>query len=673
MTIVTNNTFKNDLKYLQEVTSNEKTLVVDVETNGLNPYGANQICGVGFGEAHLEGLLQYYPFRHHQGGNLSPDYLSELIEFLNNSVETFIGYNLKFDIHFLSQEGLDVTNKKLIDVIVMVRLVEHSEVKDLGLTPTGMRWYGPEAVQYDIDTKKELRSNKWNKDFSLAPSDMLGKYCEQDVELTARVYQDSLKKIIRTNQTKIFNLECDLTSVLYTIEQRGIVVDIDYASTIRQTIINRLEVVAKEIHILAGKEFNISSPMQIGQIFEALGIESPVMTPKGKPSWNEAALVNINHRIAGLIRQHRTLEKLMSTYVDPYLDTEVMHTSFCNWGTTTGRLSSRNPNLQNIPRNHFKLREPNITGVDRAEIRNKISAMVAAKGITLTTDLSDDVLSTWAFIGDESYTASDQTQISIRRLFIPRPNYSLLSFDYSQMEVRVFMSYFRNDIIDELLNKDDVDFHGEAAKLAFNISEEDAQYKFYRQMAKAITFGTIYGIGNKKLAQQLGTTPAEAGAYKKQYFQGMKGSKEFFDSVVETVVNRGWIRNRYGRRYQIVPKFAYKGVNYLVQGTSADILSERMLKIQEYLADKKSNILLQVHDEIICEIHDSELNQLPFEIRTLLEQNSLDIPLQVDMEICSPSWATKKNFKPVTFEDCVNWDSVRSIPFVDDNFIEWED
>ena len=449
--------------------------------------------------------------------------------------------------------------------------------------------------------------------------------------------------------------------------------DIDYASTIRQTIINRLEVVAKEIHILAGKEFNISSPMQIGQIFEALGIESPVMTPKGKPSWNEAALVNINHRIAGLIRQHRTLEKLMSTYVDPYLDTEVMHTSFCNWGTTTGLLSSRNPNLQNIPRNHFKLREPNITGVDRAEIRNKISAMVAAKGITLTTDLSDDVLSTWAFIGDESYTASDQTQISIRRLFIPRPNYSLLSFDYSQMEVRVFMSYFRNDIIDELLNKDDVDFHGEAAKLAFNISEEDAQYKFYRQMAKAITFGTIYGIGNKKLAQQLGTTPAEAGAYKKQYFQGMKGSKEFFDSVVETVVNRGWIRNRYGRRYQIVPKFAYKGVNYLVQGTSADILSERMLKIQEYLADKKSNILLQVHDEIICEIHDSELNQLPFEIRTLLEQNSLDIPLQVDMEICSPSWATKKNFKPVTFEDCVNWDSVRSIPFVDDNFIEWED
>ena len=98
------------------------------------------------------------------------------------------------------------------------------------------------------------------------------------------------------------------------------------------------------------------------------------------------------------------------------------------------------------------------------------------------------------------------------------PYYSLIGFDYSQMEVRVFLSYFRNEVIDDLLNKNDVDFHGEAAKLAFNVQESDSQYKFYRQMAKAITFGTIYGIGNKKLAEQLGVSPTEAGAYKRQYF-----------------------------------------------------------------------------------------------------------------------------------------------------------
>ena len=174
-------------------------------------------------------------------------------------------------------------------------------------------------------------------------------------------------------------------------------------------------------------------------------------------------------------------------------------------------------------------------------------------------------------------------------------------------------------------------------------------------MAKAITFGTIYGIGNKKLSQQLGTTPAEAGAYKKQYFQGMKGSKEFFDTVVETVVARGWIKNRYGRRYQIAPRFAYKCVNYLVQGTSADILSERMLKIHEYLADKKSNILLQVHDEIICEVHDSELNEIPPNIQNLLQENSLGIPLEVDVEVCNPSWATKVPFELSIEEDKIDW------------------
>ena len=665
MTIVTNQTFNDELLRLQKINAKERMLVVDVETNGLDPYGANQICGVGIGEAHTGGFVQYYPFRHHQGENLSTEHLSSLIGFLNTSVDTFIGYNLKFDLHFLFQEGLDVTNKRLVDVIVMVRLVEHSEIKDLGLTPTGKRWYGAEAVQYDIDTKKELRSNKWNKDFSMAPPEMLGTYCEQDVELTAKIYQGSLQKIQKTKQMSIFNVECELTSVLYTAEQRGIVVDIDYAVTISQMINSRLEEVAKEIYTLAGKEFNVSSPLQIGEIFSGLDIQSPVLTLKGKPSWNEAALVNINHRIAGLIRQYRTLKKLVSTYIDPYLDTEIMRTSFCNWGTTTGRLSSRQPNLQNIPRNHFKLVEPTITSEDRLTLQNKISAMVAAKGITLTTNLTDDVLSTWAFIGDESYTAEDPTQISIRRLFIPRPGYSLISFDYSQMEVRVFMSYFRNEVIDELLNREDVDFHGEAAKLAFNVQEDDEQFKFYRQMAKAVTFGTIYGIGSKKLAQQLGTTPAEAGAYKKQYFKGMKGSKEFFDSVVETVVTRGWIRNRYGRRYQIAPQFAYKGINYLVQGTSADILTECMIQIHKYLADKKSNILLQVHDEIICEIHDSELEDAPFKIKDLLEQNSLDIPLKVDMEICSPSWATKNDF---TTPDYLDWDDV---PVTDKDFIDW--
>jgi len=659
VSVVTNRTFEDSLKQLQAVLEVVPTLVVDVETNGLDAYRANQICGIGVGEPNINGLTQYYPFRHHLGENLSNEALPRLVELLNQSVQSYIGYNLKFDLHFLEKEGLDILNKELIDVIVMVRLIEHSEIKELGLTPTGKRAYGEAAVQYDIDTKKFLRSNKWNKDFSMAPPEFLGKYCIQDVILTARIYIDYLKKITKTNQTKVFELEKKLTKVLYKMEGLGILVDKAYAVEAKQSLERRLAEVKQEILSLCGKqedEFNISSPKQIGEVFNGMGVVSPVKTGKGNESWNEAALININHRMAGLIRQYRTLGKLVSTYLEPYLEIDIMHTSFCNWGTTTGRLSSRDPNLQNIPRNHFKLGERDLTDQDKINIQDSVSAMVAQKGITMTTELSDDVLSTWSFIGDEYYDSSDKTQVAIRRLFIPRPNHTLVGFDYQQMEVRVFMSYFRNETIEAILNKDDVDFHSEAAKLAFKVDETSPRFKEFRQYAKAITFGTIYGIGNKKLAQQLGTTPKEAGKFKKQYFEGMKGSKDFFDKVVQKVELQGMVKNRYGRQYKINPQFAYKGVNYLVQGTSADILSERMLVIDDYLSDKKSKLLLQVHDELICEVHDSEFNTIPYKIQSLLEENSLNVPLKVDMEVCSPSWATKKAFKPVTFEDLIDWD-----------------
>ena len=400
---------------------------------------------------------------------------------------------------------------------------------------------------------------------------------------------------------------------------------------------------------MVGKEFKINSTKQLGEIFTSMGITSPVKTPGGASSWNETALINIDNPVAGLIRQYRTLVKLNSTYIEPYTETNIMHTTFCNWGTTTGRLSSRKPNLQNIPRNHFKLSEVELDNEGFEELRGKIQAMMNAKGTMVNQELTPELVKSWAFIGDESYDETAQSQISIRRLFIPRPEYNLVAFDYAQMEVRVFLSYFRNETIDELLFKDDVDFHGEAAKLAFNVTESDEKFKFYRQMAKGITFGTIYGIGNEALSRQLGTTPKEAGQYKKRYFSGLRGSKDFVDAVSKTVEQRGWIKNKYNRRYEILGKYGYKGVNYLVQGTSADLLSERMIEIAKYLKNTKSYMLLQVHDEIIVEIHDSELDYLPNKIQNLLEQNSLGIPLKVDVELCSPSWANKKDLIPNMF------------------------
>ena len=441
------------------------------------------------------------------------------------------------------------------------------------------------------------------------------------------------------------------------MEGHGVSIDTHYVSNALVKIGRRTEEVANKIYEMVGDEFNINSTQQVGEILNSLGIYSPIKTPKDKDSWNEAALMQINHPLAGFIRQYRALGKLKSTYMEPYQDVEVIHTSYCNWGALTGRLSSREPNLQNIPRTHFKLADVDLTDSTKEALNCRIYAQITAKGITHDLDLDDDVLQTWSFVGDEYYNEEDENQVAIRRLFIPRPEYSLVSFDYSQMEVRVFLSYLRNDEVDALLHNKDVDFHGEAAKIAFKVTEEDESFKFYRQMAKNITFGVIYGIGKAKLANQLNVSETDAMKYKKQYFEGMKGSRKFFNSVMNTVQERGWIKNRYGRVYVIPADISYKGVNYLVQGTSADILNERMVEVYDYLKDKKSNILLQVHDEIICEIHASELGTLPFQIQRLMEENSLDIPLRVDIDICTPSWATKEALDdtPRVLEDYIDW------------------
>ena len=232
------------------------------------------------------------------------------------------------------------------------------------------------------------------------------------------------------------------------------------------------------------------------------------------------------------------------------------------------------------------------------------------------------------------------------------------------MEVRIFLSYLHNAEIDELLNRDDVDFHSESAKIAFGIKEEHSEFKFYRQMAKNITFGILYGLGNKRLAQQLSTTTDQAKAYKQQYFTNIHGSRSFINRVISTVESRGWIKNRYGRIYKIDNTLGYKGVNYLVQGTSADILNERMIYVHEYLKDKKSNILLQVHDEIICEIHDDEICELPQQVQLILEANSLDIPLKVDIDVCDGSWATKT--------DWAKWQLPEQKCDIIEEYIDWE-
>ena len=383
-----------------------EALVVDVETNGLDAFGINQICGVGIST--LEGDTHYFPVRHQQGTNLPYHCITSLLQLLS-SVDTLIGYNIKFDLRFLEKEGLQPqVNQTWVDVLVMVRLIEPSTVKDLDLTSTITRTYGAEHAAYDKDTKKYLRSNKWHKDFSMAPPEILGPYCEQDTYWTYKLYVETLNKINATQQQQVFELECELTKVLYGMEGHGVSIDTHYVSNALVKIGRRTEEVANKIYEMVGDEFNINSTQQVGEILNSLGIYSPIKTPKDKDSWNEAALMQINHPLAGFIRQYRALGKLKSTYMEPYQDVEVIHTSYCNWGALTGRLSSREPNLQNIPRTHFKLADVDLTDSTKEALKSRINAQITAKGITHDLDLDDDVLQTWSFVGDEYYNEEDE-------------------------------------------------------------------------------------------------------------------------------------------------------------------------------------------------------------------------------------------------------------------------
>ena len=624
-----------------EVLRSSDTIFLDIESNGFD-FKDNQLCGIGL--ATTDSFPMYFPFRHSDNpeiyGNLSDQQLFEVIRVLNKA-KTLIGYNIKFDLKFLEYECgdkdfLNFDDKNLVDVLVMVRLTEKAKHEQLSLTHTIARDFGAEAAEYDASCKALLRKNHWKLDFSLAPISLLGPYCCQDVFWTRELYFSRKAAIEKTDQGLVWKQSVQLTSVLYDMEYRGVRIDSAYALDGAKRVRARQEAVLKRIYEIAGQEFNASSNQQLGKVFGELGIASPELTEKGNPSWGEKALVRIPHELAGRVREHRTLGKMLSTYIEPLATTETLHCTYCNWGTVTGRLSSRNPNLQNIPRGIINTVEQNLNEEEMKALQGRLEAIIKANKGRISLENKD--LSAWSFVGEETFVDGDPSKFSTRKSFIPREGHTLYGFDYKQMEVWVFLSYFMNEQELADLKAQGVDLHDNSAKAAFHVDDSHPEWKFYRQAAKNLSFGILYGLGLSNLANSLDCTVAEAKTYKADFLSGLPGSKDFIRSVMNKIGLTGMVQNRYGRKYWLPKDFAYAGINYLVQGTSADIMSERMVAIHDYLRDKKSALIMQVHDELLVEVAKGEEYVVP-QIRTLMEENSLDIPLRVDVEIHDPSWA----------------------------------
>ena len=635
--IVTADNFAESIRILE----GSDTLFLDIESNGFN-FNSNELCGIGI--ATTDSFPMYFPFRHADNpevyGNLSDQQLLEVFRVIDKA-QTLIGYNIKFDLKFLEYECgdteiLNFDNKALVDVLVMVRLTEKAKHEQLDLTHTIARDFGAEAAEYDANCKALLRKNNWNVDFSLAPISLLGPYCCQDVFWTRELYFSRKSAIEKTDQGLVWKQSVQLTSVLYDMEYRGVRIDSAYALDGAKRVRARQEAVLKRIYEIAGKEFNASSNQQLGEVFESLGIASPELTDKGNPSWGEKALVRIPHELAGRVREHRTLGKMLSTYIEPLATTEILHCTYCNWGTVTGRLSSRNPNLQNIPRGIINTVEQNLNEEEMLALQGRLEAIIKANKGRISLDNQD--LSAWSFVGEETFVDGDPSKFSTRKAFIPREGHTLYGFDYKQMEVWVFLSYFMNEQELAALKDQGVDLHDNSAKAAFHVDDSHPEWKFYRQAAKNLSFGILYGLGLSNLANSLDCTVSEAKTYKADFLNGLPGSKEFIRSVMNKINLTGMVQNRYGRKYWLPKDFSYAGINYLVQGTSADIMSERMVAIHSYLRDKKSALIMQVHDELLVEVVKGE-EYVVEHIRTLMEENSIGVPLRVDVEIHDPSWA----------------------------------
>jgi len=618
-------------------------LIVDTETTGLKILeGSDMSCGIGIGG--LDSTEEwYFPTRMEKyKKNITPEQLKIVIGIISKA-KAIINQNLKFDIRVLSKDGLKKwTQIEMIDLMPMQRLCFPEKFPDMDLVALIERLYGGGMADFDLGFKKYLKANKFER-FSQAKAEIISEYCCKQVFYCKGIYKHLKKILEETKQTRIWKLEIETTMSLLEMEFEGVDIDLEYCVQARDQIVVESTELKKKAWAIAGEEFNLQSSTQISRIMNSMGIHSPIKTPTGKEAWNDAAVSALDNPLASTIREHRTLEKLRNTYFDPFIDSGGrIYCNFCNWRAITGRLSCSHPNLQNIPR-FMKILGAKVS--EESEKTKYIKQMMAASAASTTgVTIGGSSSSSWAFTGDESYNDETESLIAVRRSFITEPGYTLYCFDFSQMEIRVLLSYISGgqEVLALMQDKENpLDFHAFMAKQIYAVDETHPDFKFFRQMSKGITFGLIYGMSLKTMAQSIGKDKNEARILKQKYFEKLEGIEEFILQVQETVRERGYIFNKYGRRYYLDAQKAYVGVNYLIQGTTADLVKERMNDVVKELRACESKVLVQIHDELLCKIKDTEaLTVVPLIVDTL-ERNAI-IPLKVDVAMCSPSWAHKR-------------------------------
>ncbi len=591
-----------DLDTLKQWMKNiEKAKIVafDLETTSINPMQAD-IVGLSF--AFEAGDAAYVPLAHVEDSLIDDNKIIDsqldlqsvldiVIPVINNPEIELIGQHFKYDMNVLSNYGIDINglnNDSLMESYVLDTNGRHD------MDTLAMQYLQIQTTKYEEICGKGAKQIG----FAQVAIDVATHYAAEDADITLQLHltlKDLLSK--QEKQLKVYQeIEMPLVNVLAKIEQTGVLVDRDILKIQSHELGVKIEELKQHAYKLVGREFNLNSPKQLQEIlFEEQGIPVIKKTPTGLPSTSEDVLQELaeEHELPKIIIENRSLSKLKSTYTDK-LPLEIntksgrIHTSYHQAVTTTGRLSSSNPNLQNIP-------------IRTAEGRRIRQAFVAPKG------------------------------------------FKIMAADYSQIELRI-MAHLSQDenLLDSFAKNQDV--HSRTASQVFEV-ELDKVSSDQRRAAKAINFGLMYGMSAFGLAKQLGVTRKEAQGYMNSYFEQYPKVADFMKDIKESAKENAYVDTLFGRRL-FFPEIKNRNgriragaeraaINAPMQGTAADIIKKAMLDVYAGIKNNDDiRMIMQVHDELVFEIREDKADELTDQVRQLMENAvKLDIPLKVDTGI----------------------------------------
>ena len=579
---------QNDWDALFQRLNSEKRFAIDTETTSLDYRIAEM---VGFSLAFDAKDAYYIPLAHDYEG--APEQLNREIilqqikPILEDPKVEKIGHHLKYDAHIFENHGIHLQGWYFDTMLASYVL--NSVATRHGMDDVARVYLSHLTTTFEQIAGKGVKQ----KTFNQIELETAAHYAAEDAHVTYRLYEVLDRKLQEIPQLSsiLHNIEMPVASVLTTMEENGIELDLNFLGQLSIDFAETIQNLENQIIEIAGETFNVSSPKQVGEVlFEKLGLKGGKKTATGQYSTSEAVLEKIDHPITDLIIEYRGLTKLRSTYTEALVkqanaDTHRVHTSYHQALTATGRLSSTDPNLQNIP------------------VREEIGRQ-------------------------------------IRKAFIAPKGRVLLAADYSQIELRLMAHFCQDDALVHAFNHGQ-DVHKRTASEVLGVALEDITSDQRRQ-AKAVNFGLLYGMSEFGLIRQLGFTRQESQDYIKQYFHRYPGIYEYMQRTRQVALEQGFVETITGRRLytpdidarnMMVRKGAERAaINAPLQGSAAEIIKMAMIEVAKILPNDQAKLLLQVHDELVFEVDEAIADQLAEKIKDVMQKVvTLSVPLVVEV------------------------------------------